>query len=729
MIVKRWPSDTAELIRAEAPDIVEYLLDDQLDDASLVAHLRRHYREILELDYPGAWAYHRGESRDELSFFTIPWRGFACMRMLDHLDHEGEHFADGNLHGREVMSEPIANLRRLARGEACDVTDDFVRDVVHLLRQLNGSDVQVLPSRPQVLNWMARHPSGLDDDVIAWRTANRERIIGLLVERIRAGGSAPGPKTQGRYRFEDGTSDVRARKQVRAWWREDRFQLRFAARSADAVNEYLGNSVDADTLRIMHDAEGRGIPVFATPYFLSLIDTRPPQEREHPWADEPLRSYLFYSRDLVDEFGSVNAWEKEDVVEPGKPNEAGYVLPSHTIHRRYPDVAIFIPDTMGRACGGLCAYCQRMYDFQRGRFNFNLAELRPARRWPELLRESMEYFRSDPDLQDILITGGDSLMSSVVSLRRILEAVLEMAAAKRRDNAGRAPGERFAEIRRVRLGTKLPVYLPQRVTAELAAMLRQFAIDAHEVGITQCVVQTHISSAMEVTPDMTAAIRRLLETGWAVTNQSVFTVAVSRRGHTAKLREVLGDIGVLPYYTFSVKGYHENREMFATNARSTQEQVEEKSIGRVATRHHNLLRSFIANAPEMPELIDSFRLADQIPFLATDRNMLNLPGVGKSNSFRTIGITSDGRRILEFEFDRTRPHSAVIEDMGSVVAVESKSIAEYLRQLEAMGEDPDEYANLWGYSAGHVERRCPVFEPTPPNRMTLLRADVQRPVP
>lgn len=176
---------------------------------------------------------------------------------------------------------------------------------------------------------------------------------------------------------------------------------------------------------------------------------------------------------------------------------------------------------------------------------------------------------------------------------------------------------------------------------------------------------------------------------------------------------MLNDIGVLPYYTFTTKGYLENRELFTPNARSVQEQVEEKSIGRVDLRYHSSLRAFIPNAPTITSRIDAIRDADEVPFLATDRNMLNLPGVGKSNSFRMIGITADGRRILEFAFDRTRLHSPVIEKIGTMVVVESKSIAHYLRQLEAMGEDVDDYASIWGYSAGHVERRSPVFDPEP----------------
>jgi len=696
------------IIQEENPLLTSYFLDDSTDDAALVSLLRAHYSRIMQREFPKAWAYYSGTEQGEAAFYKLTWRSFAFIRIMDYLDHESQAYPDGNLHGSTVVSRPIGLLRKLMKGTAENCDADFLLDMLHLLRQLNGKENQDIPTRNTVMQWMDRHPSGLDPEVIRWREQNKSRIIKLLIDRIRKDSDGHGASAT--YTFPQGTSDADARRLVVRWWREDRFHLRHAIRSSAEVNRYLDNSIDEKTLRIMREAEERGIPVFATPYFLSLVDTRPIGQREHPYADEVLRSYLFYSQDLVDEFGTINAWEKEDVVEPGKPNAAGWILPSHHIHRRYPDVAIFIPDTMGRACGGLCAYCQRMYDFQNGRFNFNLDKLRPRKQWPEILHETMIYFRTDPYLEDILITGGDALMSSVSSLRTILDAVLHMASDKKRDNLGRPATQRLAEFRRVRLGTKLPVYLPQRVTKELVEVLRNFRIEAKGIGITQCIIQTHFSSAMEVSVDSAKAVSRLLEAGWAVTNQEVFTVAASRRGHSAKLRQVLNDIGVLPYYTFTVKGFKENRELFANNPRSMQEQIEEKSIGRVDLRYHSTMRSFIADASNMKVHIDAVRDADEIPFLATDRNTINLPGLGKSNTYRTIGITDDGRRILEFQFDHTRSHSTVIEQMDPVVIIESKPIARYLRQLEGIGEDPDEYASIWGYSAGYLEMRNPVFE-------------------
>ncbi|MBI9096029.1 MAG: KamA family protein [Sphaerochaeta sp.] len=691
-------------IQSDNPTILPLFLDSKLSDVQLVDALRDHYTAYMQSEHPTAWAYYTGEEQSEQDYYKLSVRSMAYLRLMDYLDHEGKSYPDWNLHGQEIVSRPIALMRKVLTGQCVECNSDFLEDMAHLFSQLSEVENSNIPTRSQVQQWMARHSSGLDPAVIFWRSHNKERIVALLIERLKTS-----EKKSSHYQLKEGMSEKQIRKQVLAWWREDRFHLHFAIRSTDELNRYLDFSMDEEELRIMREAEKKGIPIFATPYFLSLIDTRKKEEQENPGSDLVLRSYLFYSQDLLDEFGSIVAWEKEDIAEPGKPNVAGWILPSHNVHRRYPEVAIFIPDTMGRACGGLCAYCQRMYDFQAGRFNFELEKLRPRQSWHKGLEVNMEYFRNDPYLSDILITGGDAFMSSVASIEKILDAVLQMAKNKLLDNEDREEGEKYATMRRVRLGTKIPVYLPQRVTKELVQVLRVFREKAGAVGISQCVVQTHISSAMEITPDTRKAIARLLEAGWAVTNQEVFTVAASRRGHSAKLRKVLNDIGVLPYYTFSVKGFTENRELFATNSRSTQEQIEESSIGHVAQRYHASLRPFMSDAQNMVESIESIRKSDEIPFLATDRNTLNLPGVGKSNTYRTIGITDDGRRILEFEFDHTRPHSKVIEEMGSVIIIESKSIAHYLRQIEEMGEDPSEYETIWGYSAGSLAPRSTVF--------------------
>ena len=100
----------------------------------------------------------------------------------------------------------------------------------------------------------------------------------------------------------------------------------------------------------------------------------------------------------------------------------------------------------------------------------------------------------------------------------------------------------------------------------------------------------------------------------------------------------------------------------------------------------------------------------QFSFLSTDRNVLNLPGVGKSLTYRVIGITRYGRRILKFDHDETREHSPIIHKMGKVIIIESKSISEYLSQLEEMGEEVSDYEGIYGYSIGQTEPRLEMYE-------------------
>lgn len=295
-------------------------------------------------------------------------------------------------------------------------------------------------------------------------------------------------------------------------------------------------------------------------------------------------------------------------------------------------------------------------------------------------------------------------------LKYYQNAICEMALKKKEANKTRKNGEKYAELVRVRLGTRLPVHIPQRITSNLITILAEFKANASEIGVKQFVVQTHFESPMEITPEARDAVKRLISAGWTITNQHVLTTSSSRRGHSAKLRQVLNEIGILSYYCFSVKGYMENYHNFATNARAIQEQMEEKIFGRIPEKYHDTIRQFSDDAEKMVDNIADLLKSADLSFLATDRNVLNLPGVGKSLTFRVIGITRYGRRILEFDHDATRVHSPIIRKMGKMVIIESKSISEYLKHLEDIGENISEYESIWGYSLGETENRLSLYE-------------------
>ncbi len=587
------------------------------------------------------------------------------------------------------------------RLENPEMPSDLFVDLFHLFRLLDGAEIP-LPSPQRVRSRTERWPSGLDEAVRAIRADNRERMLHLLVQKIENRKS----KTPSRYRFAEGMTYDEKYRQVAAWWDDFRFQLAMAVKSPSELNRFLAGSLSSETMYLLSKARKKGMPFFATPYYLSLLDVT-----GDGYDDAAIRSYILYSPQLVETYGRIRAWEREDVVEAGKPNAAGWLLPDgHNIHRRYPEVAILIPDTMGRACGGLCASCQRMYDFQSERLNFEFEALRPKESWDHKLRRLMNYFEEDTQLRDILITGGDALMSQNKTLRNMLEAVYRMACRKRRANAGRPDGEKYAELQRVRLGSRLPAYLPMRVNDELVEILREFREKASAVGVKQFIVQTHFQTPLEVTPEAEEAIRKILSAGWLITNQLVYTVAASRRGHTARLRQVLNSLGVVCYYTFSVKGFEENRAVFTPNSRSMQEQVEEKVYGRLTAGQASELDALLADGRDTAAKLRRFMRKYRLPFLATDRSVLNLPAIGKSMTFRLVGLTPEGRRILRFDHDRTRRHSPIIDRMGEIFIVESKSVAAYLRQIGKMSEDPEEYASIWAYTRGETEPRFGLYE-------------------
>jgi len=683
--------------------ILEKILRSSSNEKEAMEAIKEWVRPMLKKN-PAAEAFYKKKDHNHELFQQLNWEDFAAIRLLDYIEHAGEAFPDQNIHGEMAVTNPIKMMWLATNFGIGGAKPDFFHDMLRLFRQLNGKLKPEIPQRAEIEKWMRRYPAGTDKNIAELRRQNRDRIIRILIGKIENGEI----KT-GRYNLEPSLTQKQKIEKMQEWWNESRFHLKFAVRSPVLLNELLDYSLDPDTMDILYEAEKKGIPFFVNPYYLSLLNVQTPGFAVG--GDLAIRCYIIYSKQLVEEFGLIEAWEKEDKVQPGKPNAAGWLLPSsHNIHRRYPEVAIFVPDTVGRTCGGLCASCQRMYEFQNGHYNFNRKKLKPEKSWSERMPLLLEYFKDDAQLRDILITGGDALMSSDKSLKNILDEVYNMALRKKEENKQRPDREKYAEIVRIRIGTRLPVYIPQRVTPELVNILADFKQKASEIGVKQFVIQTHFESPMEVTPEAKKAVEMLLSAGWSVTNQLVFTAPASRRGHSAKLRKVLNDIGVLTYYTFTVKGFKENSANFTPNARAVQEELEEKYIGKLPQDEMETLRTLTHDAEKLTENIDALRQKHAIPFLATDRNIMNLPGVGKSLTFRTIGITRYGRRILEFDHDRTRNHSPIIDDMGKVIVIESKSISEYLRQLYDMGEKTKEYEGVYGYSLGETEPRMPMYE-------------------
>lgn len=614
------------------------------------------------------------------------------------LSHENSYIYELSKN-EKIYIETFSSLWNYLHLECSRCSNDLFEDLYHLFSITEGIFKDSNYSETKLLKHMKRWSIGIEKEIKERREQRKEYIVDLLIKKIERKASTS------RYQFQEGYTYEQKYNKVLEWWNDYRFHLAMAIKSPTELNLFMDESLSTKTMRVLNRAKNKKIPFFITPYYISLLNVE-----DNGFDDKSVRSYILYSQSLVETYGNIKAWEKEDSVIPGKPNAAGWIIPEANIHRRYPEVAIMIPDTRGRSCGGLCSSCQRLYGFQSEKLHFEMDQLKPKETWDKKLSKLMDYFESDSQLRDILITGGDALMSSNKNLEKILEAVLKMA--ERKLEANKYKDEKFHIIQRVRLGSRLLAYLPVRIDSELIDILSKFREKGSKIGIKQFVIQTHFQSPLEITIEAKKAIESIIKAGWTISNQLVFTAAASRRGHTAKLRQSLNSLGVVTYYTFTVKGFEENQEVYSTISRSMQEQVEEKQFGLLNKTQKEELISIFEKSPanKLTDNLNTFIKKYTLPFLPTDRNVINIPAIGKSMTFELIGIDKNGKRIHQFDHDQTREHSPIIDKMGKVYIVENRSIVSYLNEIESMGEKASEYSSIWKYTNGSTEQVFELFD-------------------
>ncbi|MEA5470718.1 lysine 2,3-aminomutase [Spirulina sp. 06S082] len=238
-----------------------------------------------------------------------------------------------------------------------------------------------------------------------------------------------------------------------------------------------------------------------TPYFASLID-----------PDDPLcpirRQVIPLGRELVDFVGMQEDSLAEDEHSP---------IPG-LVHR-YPDRVLMLVTTH---CASYCRYCTRsrlVGDFQQ---TFKKNDL----------ERQLDYIRQAPQIRDVLLSGGDPLTLSPILLDYILSRLREIE---------------HLEI--VRIGTRVPVFLPQRITDEFCNMLRKY----HPLWIN-----VHINHPKEITPELSAALAKLADAGIPLGNQSVLLAGINDRlDIQQELLLKLVKNRVRPYYIYQcdlVKG-------------------------------------------------------------------------------------------------------------------------------------------------------------------------------
>jgi lysine 2,3-aminomutase len=273
-------------------------------------------------------------------------------------------------------------------------------------------------------------------------------------------------------------------------WNDWRWQLRHRLRQVDDLERIVRLS---DSERMAMTYLSKQIPIAITPYYMSLIDRLNPLQ--------PLRR-------------AVVPVSQENVFSPGEaadPLGEDHDSPVPGLVHRYPDRVLFLVTDF---CSTYCRYCTRSRMVGSG------SPFDPSQ-W----ERAIEYIEARPTIRDVLLSGGDPLTLADETLDWLLSRL-----------------RRIKHVEFLRIGTKAPVVLPQRVTPSLTRILRKY----HPLWMS-----IHFTHPDELTPETGQACERLADAGIPLGSQTVLLAGVNDRVDVMKrLVHGLLRIRVKPYYLY-----------------------------------------------------------------------------------------------------------------------------------------------------------------------------------
>jgi lysine 2,3-aminomutase len=274
-------------------------------------------------------------------------------------------------------------------------------------------------------------------------------------------------------------------------WNDWQWQIRNRIRHLDQLERMLQLS---DAERSAVEMIQSKLPVGITPYFMSLLSKDDP--------NEPLRRTVVPT---VSEFTKTPGEADDPLGEDDQSPVPGLV-------HRYPDrVLLLVLDF----CSTYCRYCTRSRVVGHG-------TIYPSR---SRLERAIDYIRSTPSVRDVLISGGDPLTLNDERLNWLLFRLREIP---------------HVEI--IRIGTKVPAVLPQRITPNLVRVLRRY----HPLWMS-----LHFTHPAECTPEAYRACERLANAGIPLGSQTVLLKGINDQVDTMKeLCHHLLRMRVRPYYIY-----------------------------------------------------------------------------------------------------------------------------------------------------------------------------------
>lgn len=216
--------------------------------------------------------------------------------------------------------------------------------------------------------------------------------------------------------------------------------------------------------------------------------------------DDPLLRQVW---PLADEYDNVSGYSTDPLDEEGASQQSG-------ILHKYRSRLLLI---VRGGCAVNCRYCFRRH-FPYDAHKLGRKELTDVR----------DYILANPDVNEVILSGGDPLMANDEHLEVILEAL-----------------ENLPQLKRVRIHSRLPVVIPARLTARLAERLGRSRL--------QALLVIHANHPQELSPELAGGLAMWRQHGIHLLNQSVLLKGVNdSSGVLHQLSEGLFEMGVLPYY-------------------------------------------------------------------------------------------------------------------------------------------------------------------------------------
>lgn len=402
-------------------------------------------------------------------------------------------------------------------------------------------------------------------------------------------------------------------------WNNYRWHLRNVVTDIDILSDIV--TLSFNEIKGLECAKKHNIPFQITPYYLSLFDRKNTGEHDHAIRAQvlPSENYCLNYIESKEKGTSLDFMDEKST------------SPIKGITRRYPQILILKPFD---SCPQICVYCQR---------NWEIVDIKDASFSQESIEHAIEWIDSNHNITEVLITGGDPLTLN----NNIIDWLLSKLSY-------------IDHIDRIRIGTRIIVTLPQRITNNLVDIFGKY----HELGIREVCIVTHFEHPAEITPDSLESINKIKKMGINIYNQQVFTYYNSKKFESCLLRKTLKKSGIDPYYLFNTKGKDETIDYRVPIARIEQERKEEARLLPGITR--------------------------------TDEPVFNVPRLGKSQlnawqDHEVIMIMWNGRRVYRF-YPWESKH-ALVEPYNYV----DVSIFDYIKRLKDDGEDIDEYSSIWYY--------------------------------